>query len=531
MMTVVPGLSRGLHVLSPSEEANARSTCALWRLDGVVFAAGAGTLSTEIAASRLLAPYFGNSTVVWANIIGLILVYLSLGYWLGGKLADRAPRPGLLGGIVLTSAAFIAATPFVARPILDAALRGFDSISVGVVVGSFMAALALFAIPVTLLGAVSPFAIRLALTDVERAGTIAGRLYALSTVGSIIGTFVSALVAIEAFGTQRTMVGTAALLAGSAVLLIGRRAIPAGLVVLALLLVPPGAVKATSGLLFEKESPYQYVSVVQWPDGTRVLQLNEGVAYHSMWRRGSVLTGEYWDLFAMLPPLLGHAAHNMLVIGNAGGTIARAYGRFYPGVSIDGVELDPSVTAAGRRFLGLDDNRRLHVYTADGRPFLQRSHNQYDLIVVDAYRQPYVPFYLATREFFALARRHLRPGGIIAMNVAKVPGDDRLSRAIETTLLADFPQAWRWPTLRFSDLVFAVDRPVQRDVLVRRASKVQGRLRTLRPLFDRDLVRARHDGHLLTDDRAPVEWLTDRMLVEQIARGGGLDETELPTAP
>ena len=336
------------------------------RLGVVVFTAGAGTLATEISASRLLAPYFGNSTVVWANIIGLILVYLSLGYWLGGKLADRAPRPGLLGGIVLASAAFIAATPFVARPILDAALRGFDSISVGVVVGSFIAALALFAIPVTLLGAVSPFAIRLALTDVERAGTIAGRLYALSTVGSIIGTFVSALVTIEAFGTQRTMVGTAALLAGSAVLLIGRRAIPAGLAVIALLLVPPGAVKATSGLLFEKESPYQYVSVVQWPDGTRVLQLNEGVAYHSMWRRGSVLTGEYWDLFAMLPPLLGHAAHNMLVIGNAGGTIARAYGRFYPGVSIDGVELDPSVTAAGRRFLGLDDNRRLHVYTADG---------------------------------------------------------------------------------------------------------------------------------------------------------------------
>ncbi|MEN3311385.1 MAG: hypothetical protein V7645_714, partial [Actinomycetota bacterium] len=333
--------------------------CAPWRLGGVVFAAGAGTLSTEIAASRLLAPYFGNSTVVWANIIGLILVYLSLGYWLGGKLADRAPRPELLGGIVLVAAAFIAGTPFAAHPILDAALRGFDSISVGVVVGSFLAALALFAVPVTLLGAVSPFAIRLSLTDLERSGTIAGRLYALSTVGSIIGTFVSALVAIEAFGTQRTMIGTAALLAGCSVLLIGRRAVPATIAALGLLLVPAGVVKASSGLLFEEESPYQYVSVVQWDDGTRVLQLNEGVAYHSMWRRGSVLTGQYWDLFAMLPPLLGHPARNMLVIGNAGGTIARMYGLFYPGVAIDGVELDPSVTEAGRRYLGLDDNPRL----------------------------------------------------------------------------------------------------------------------------------------------------------------------------
>jgi spermidine synthase len=505
--------------------------CALWRLEGVVFAAGAGTLSTEIAASRLLAPYFGNSTVVWANIIGLILVYLSVGYWLGGKLADRVPRPALLGGIVLASAAFIAATPFAARPILDAAVRGFDSISVGVVVGSFVAALALFALPVTLLGAVSPFAIRLALTDVQKAGTIAGRLYALSTIGSIIGTFVTALVAIQAFGTQRTMVGTAALLAGSTFLLIGRRAVPAILAALALLLVPAGAVKAASGLLFERESPYQYVSVIQWDDGTRVLQLNEGVAYHSMWRRGLVLTGQYWDLFAMLPPLLDHAARDMLVIGNAGGTIARLYGPFYPGVAIDGVELDPSVTEAGRRFLGLDDNPSLHVYTADGRPFLERSHKRYDLIVVDAYRQPYVPFYLATREFFTLARRHLRPGGILALNVAKVPGDDRLTRAIDATLLGVFPQVWRWPALRFSDLVFALDRPATRSILVRRASGVRGRLHTLLPLFDRGLVRAGRGGRVLTDDRAPVEWLTDRMLLEQIARGRGLDEAELPTAP
>ncbi|MDX6408621.1 MAG: hypothetical protein QOE13_1692 [Gaiellaceae bacterium] len=506
-------------------------TCAPWRLGGVVFGAGAGTLSTEIAASRLLAPYFGNSTVVWANIIGLILVYLSLGYWLGGKVADRAPNPALLGGFLLVAAAFIAATPFAARPILDAALRGFDSISVGVVVGSFVAALALFAVPVTLLGAVSPFAIRLALTDLDRAGAVAGRLYALSTVGSIVGTFVSALVAIQAFGTQRTMIGTAALLAGCSVLLIGPRAIPVAIAVLALLLVPAGTVKASSGLLFERESPYQYVSVAEWDDGTRVLALNEGVAYHSMWTAGSVLTGQYWDLFALLPPLLGHSARDMLVIGNAGGTIPRMYGVFYPRVAIDGVEIDPAVTEAGRRFLGLDDNPRLHVHTADGRPFLALSRKRYDLIIVDAYRQPYVPFYLATREFFELARRHLRPGGILALNIAKVPKDDRLTRAVDTTLLAVFPQVWRWPALRFNDLVLALDRPAPRSVLIGRASKARGRLRLLLRSFRQDLAAARPLGRVLTDDRAPVEWLTDRMLLGQIARGGGLDEKALPTEP
>ena len=325
------------------------------------------------------------------------------------------------------------------------------------------------------------------------------------------------------------MIGTAALLAGCSVLLIGRRAVPATIAALGLLIVPPGAVKASSGLLFEKESPYQYISVVQWDDGTRVLQLNEGVAYHSMWRRGFVLTGQYWDLFAMLPPLLGHSARNMLVIGNAGGTIARMYGLFYPGVAIDGVEIDPTVTEAGRRFLGLGDNPRLHVYTADGRPFLERTHKRYDLIVVDAYRQPYVPFYLATREFFELARRHLRPGGILALNVAKVPGDDRLTRAVDTTLLAAFPQVWRWPALRFNDMVMALDR--QAALLHRHNHLAAQVLVMLVPSFRHDLVGARRVGRVLTDDRAPVEWLTDRMLLEQIARGQGLDEGALPTEP
>ena len=159
------------------------------RLSVLVFVAGCGTLATEISASRLLAPYFGSSTIVWANIIGLILIYLSIGYWLGGKLADRRPDPRLLGLLVVAAAAMIAATPFIARPILDLAVKGLDVATVGAVVGSFFAALALFAIPVTLLGAVSPFAIRLSISDVKHAGAVAGRLYALSTVGSIVGTF------------------------------------------------------------------------------------------------------------------------------------------------------------------------------------------------------------------------------------------------------------------------------------------------------------------------------------------------------
>src|SRR5947209_10586190 len=255
----------------------------------VVFAAGASSLAIEICATRLLAPYFGNSTVVWANVIGLILVYLSVGYWLGGRIADRRPQRALLGRILVVSALAIVVVPFAARPFLDATVKDLNAASSGAVVGSFVAGLILFAIPVTLLGTVSPFAVRLALPDVAHAGSVAGRLYALSTIGSIVGTFLSALVAIPVIGTQRTLVGTATLVLLAGASLLGLRWQLLTLAAAALLLVPPGAVKAAPGLLWEGESPYQYIDVRQQDDGSRLLELNEGVVANSIWYPHSVL--------------------------------------------------------------------------------------------------------------------------------------------------------------------------------------------------------------------------------------------------
>ncbi|MBA2297937.1 MAG: fused MFS/spermidine synthase, partial [Actinobacteria bacterium] len=152
-------------------------------LAALVFGAGTGSLATEIAASRLLAPYFGSSTIVWSNLIGIVLAGLALGYFLGGRLADRRPEPRLLGLIVLAAAVWVAVTPFVARPFLDATVSSLDDASAGAVIGSFFAVLLLFAPAVVLLGMVSPFAIRLAISDVATAGAVAGRFYALSTGG------------------------------------------------------------------------------------------------------------------------------------------------------------------------------------------------------------------------------------------------------------------------------------------------------------------------------------------------------------
>ena len=334
---------------------------------------------------------------------------------------------------------FVALTPFVARPVLDLGLDALDSVEVGAAVGSFFGALLLFAVPVTLLGMVSPFAIRLALVDIKQAGAVAGRLYALSTVGSIIGTFLSAIVLIPLIGTQRTMLASAVLLGLAAALLLGRRWQILTVVLAALVLIPPGTIKASDGLIFETESTYQYIQVVERTDGSRALKLNEGVAVHSVWHEDTVLTGGVWDTFLMVPPLLDRPPKRMLIIGNAGGTIARAYGELYPDVEIDGVEIDPEVTEAGRKYLGLGDNPKLTTFAADGRPFLELTDARYDIVVVDAYHQPYIPFYLATKEFFELVRDRLEPGGIMALNVASVPGDARLPEAIGTTVLAAFP--------------------------------------------------------------------------------------------
>ncbi|MDQ3992202.1 MAG: fused MFS/spermidine synthase [Actinomycetota bacterium] len=496
----------------------------------VVFAAGAGSLATEIGAARLLAPYYGSSTIVWANVIGLVLASLALGYWLGGRLADRRPNARLLGLLVVAAALAVAAIPFISKPFLDVTVEGLDEVSAGAAIGSFFAVLALFAPPVTLLCMVAPFAVRLGVTEVATAGSVAGRLYAVSTVGSLLGTFLSALVAIPAIGTQRTLIASAVLIALGGALVLGPRWLGVAVGVAALAAIPPGAVRARDAIVYERESRYQFVQVVE-SDGARRLYLDEGLATHSVWRADTVLTGGIWDTFLAVPPLLGRPVQRVAILGNAGGTTARAFAVFYPDAEIDGVELDPAVTAVGRRYLGLGDNPRLRVHTADARPFLRRTGERYDLVFVDAYRPPYVPFYLATREFFRLVRERLRPGGIVALNVATVPSDHGLVDGIGGTLAREFPQVAGWQALRFNQLVLGFTEPLGRGEAAKRLARAPGPLRELTALLAAGMRRIEPSADSWTDDRSPVEWVTDRMIVEWAAESGEFDERPLPTAP
>jgi spermidine synthase len=470
----------------------------------------------EIAAARLLAPYFGASTIVWANTIGVVLVALSVGYWFGGRYADRHPHLRGLCLLVLAASLLIAVVPFAARPFLGFSVDAFDTVSVGGFAGSLFGVLVLVAVPVTLLGAAAPWAVRLAVADVDRSGEIVGRLYAISTAGSLIGTMLSALLLIPLLGTQRTFFVFALALALVATLGVGWRfvAVPA-LLALAMAL-PIGTIKAadTGRVLYEAETTQQYARVVERPDGSRALELNEGQAVHSLWRPGTYLTGDYWDGHLVLaaasrrePP------RRIAILGNAGGTVARAFGHFFPGTAVDAVEIDGELTELGRRYLDLR-NPRMRTYAEDARPWLERSEGPFDAIMVDAYRQPYIPFYLTTREFFELARERLAPGGLVIVNVGHPEGSDELERVLGRTMAAAFPRVLRYPIEPTNTLLVGGDGDFSGARLRGNVEALPPALRPLAVAAAAQLAPRLPGGEVYTDDHAPVEWLVDSSLLE-----------------
>jgi spermidine synthase len=487
-----------------------------WLLPALVFVVGAASLGAEIAAARLLAPYFGASTIVWANTIGVVLVALSVGYWLGGRYADRHPHMRGLCLLVLTAAVLIAAVPFVARPFLGFSVDAFDTVSVGGFAGSLFGVLVLVAVPVTLLGAASPWAVRLAAGPPERSGEVVGRLYAISTAGSLFGTMIAALLLIPLLGTQRTFLVFALALALVAVLGLGWRflLVPAALALI--VSVPVGTIKAadTGRVLYEAETTHQYVRVVERPDGTRVLELNEGQAVHSLYRPGSYLTGDYWDGHLYLPFAARRSPPaRIAILGNAGGTVARAFGHFFPGTAVDAVEIDGELTELGRRFLDLR-NPRMRVFAEDARPWLERSAGGYDAIMVDAYRQPYIPFYLATREFFALAQQRLAAGGVVIVNVGHPEGSEELERVLGRTMAAVFPRVLRHPIEPTNTLLLAGDGSIGAARLRSNLDALPAALRAPARRAAMGLGPRLSGGEVYTDDRAPVEWLVDSSLLK-----------------
>ena len=505
-----------------------------------VFISGMTTLAAELAASRLIGNVFGTSNLVWASIIGLILIYLTLGYFLGGRWADRWPEAKRMYQVLAWGAFTLGVVPYIANPVLRLAAKSFEGLDVAVLAGSFAAVLILFSVPVTLLGTISPFAIRLSVDDPRTSGVTSGTIYAISTLGSFIGTFIPVLVTIPTIGTRNTFLVFSLVLLfvalgglgkfGNRRLLLLHLWMPVALAVLALLSAGQ-SLKNSTGQIYETESAYNYIQVQQ-DQGFTLLRLNDGEGIHSIYSPDTLNYGGPWEQFLVGPFFYAgakpEAVKRMAIVGLAAGTAARQATAVYGPIPIDGYELDPKIVEVGRKYF--DENLpNLNVHIGDGRWNLEQSPYSYDIIAVDAYRPPYIPPHMTTQEFYQICFDHLSDKGVLAINVGSVPGDRRLIDGLATTMATVFPSihimdipgtlntmifATRSPTKETdfaANLSILSQEPGVHPLLL---SAMQTTFANFKPGYQTTQV--------FTDDRAPIEWIVNDMVV-RFALSGKLE--------
>lgn len=479
---------------------------------------GAAVMMLEFAASRVVAPWFGSSIFVWGNIIGAILIALSLGYYYGGKLADKHPDMRTLTSIVYGAGLFVSVIPllvfWLTRNISLFDLYSGSSVLV-TIIGSFLVIAILFAFPVGLLGMVSPFVIRLATTKVEAAGSVAGGLYAWSTLGSILGTFGAAFILIPLLGSRETIILSAVgLLAIAAA---GLRSKPWLWFGLALPLAVYAVVgqqplRASAATVTQVESMYQFIEVSDSGDRLN-LQFNEGLGTQSYYMKEGVLTDSYYDSLALVPSLLApqRVTPQAVVLGLAGGTLTRQLREFYPEYQITGVEIDPEVVRLANEHFALAE-QNVDVQVQDARQFLRASEQSYDIIYVDAFaNEYYIPWHLTTVEFFETALDHLTPGGVVAMNIGSARENSPLLQAFIATLgqvfthvyIAQVPES-------FNYVVVASQTPLTVNPLVGITDERYTFASILRTNWHE--VEPQTTATVLTDNRAPIELYTEGMI-------------------
>lgn len=508
----------------------------------IAFFSGMTTLAIELSASRLLGNVFGNSNLVWANVIGLMLLYLTLGYFAGGRLADKLPRAAVMLQIILWASFLSALIPLVGRPIVARAAEAVFGAEAALALGSFIVILVLFSVPVTLLGMVSPFVIRLAMTDVETSGRIAGQVYAISTVGSLCGTFLPVLVTIPRIGTTRTFLlfsGLLFVIALFALLRAERRRALAYLVmpVLIALLAPaalagPLRQPATGARLrFDGESAYNYIQAQEDQAGYRYLYLNEGQGIHSQWHADEVFYGGTWDYFLAAPyfneaPFHADEVSSLLLIGLAAGTIPRQHIEIYSDIPIVGIELDPAIVAVGAEYFDMNAKSMpsLTTQVGDGRFLLNQLEGQFSVIGIDAYRPPYIPWHLTTVEFFEEVEARLSDNGVVAVNVGRTDTDRRLVDALSSTLLQVYPSVHALDVpLSFNTILVATRQPTRSDNLraniAHRVDSVDARLYDILENASAALVPLADSDIIFTDDLAPVERLVDSIVLNFLLAG------------
>ena len=503
-----------------------------------VFVSGMTTLAAELAAGRLIGNVFGTSNIVWASIIGLILIYLTFGYFLGGKWADANPTPVAMYRVLAWGAFTLGLVPYAAGPVLRSAANAFDALNIGILGASFIAALILFIVPITLLGTISPFAIRLSVDDTSRAGQVSGQIYAISTLGSFIGTFLPTLVFIPAIGTTRTFLLFSLVLLFVALAGLGKFAgrkealkylwMPVLLAIIAIVAANQ-SVKRNVGQVYETESAYNYIQVKQ-QNGYTYLRLNEGQGVHSIYHPNILQYDGPWDQALAGPYFYANKKPSdikrVAIVGLAAGTTARQLTAVYGNIPIDGYELDPEIVRVGREYFGMT-MPNLNVIIGDGRLNLERNTQHYDIISVDAYRPPYIPPHMTTREFFEIAASRLTEDGVLTINSASVPGDRRLINGLATTMATVFPSIYMVDIPgSLNTIIFATKQKTSPENFAANLLALSNDpsihpllIHTMQITFS-NLNTQHETTTIFTDDHAPIEWIVNDMVLRFIIGGG-----------
>ena len=482
-------------------------------LEIAVFLCGAVIMVIELTGSRVMAPYLGTSLVVWTSLIGIILAALSLGYWWGGRLADRRPEARLLGGIILLAAVATAAIALTKAFVL----AFLQSTTTGLHTAAVWSTLLLFAPPSVLLGMVAPFAVRLKLADKQTSGRTAGSLYAISTIGSIFGTFLAGFVLIAWLGSTNILLLMAAVLTLAswlAALSDGRIKAAAGALFLLMLSAVwvHDAQQRAEGFV-DTDTAYNRVIVFKGAENStgrlmRVMSTGPRANQSAMYLDDpSALALPYTRYFRLVEHFVPEM-RRLLVLGGGGFSFPKYALANYANVSVDVVELDPGIIALARDYFELKDHPRQRLITEDGRTFLNRNRATYDAIICDTFNSHYaIPFHLATLEAVQRIKDALAPNGVVLINLLSSPAGtcSGFLQALSATYQAVFPKV----------LAFAVRDPYDRScwqniILAAFASSGESRQTSADPdiaamLAKRFDVPAAEGVAVLTDDYAPVD--------------------------
>ncbi len=482
------------------------------------FFAGMSVMAVELGASRLLAPYFSSSQIVWTIIIGTIMIAMALGNIWGGRRADKNPNPDKLYGRLLIAAVWIAAIPLLGKYVI-LGISGILVLTVSshfLVIAAFLACMAVFVYPLFLLGTVTPSLVKYTVDSLSDSGKTVGTLGAFNTIGSIIGTFLPTFVTIPAVGTAVTfLIFSGVLLLLSLVYFIskGRKRIScilaSGLFFLCSIFGHSGSFAFwEKSLVYEGESIYNYLQVKDMGNSV-ILSTNVLFGVQSVMMKEDELTGMYYD-YALLAPALADAKEGseILVLGMGTGTFAKQCMKYFPGAKAEGVEIDEKITRLAREYFALPDS--VEVATYDGRAYLAAVDKTYDVIMVDAYQDITIPFQMSSLEFFTMVKEHLKEDGVMVVNMnmhSKEEGN--INDYLSDTIASVFPCVTTVDVFGSTNReLFAKNQGIDYEKLHGTLDNLASReLADMLKDISGKLVPYEKGEYLLTDDKAPVELL------------------------